>query len=199
MKNDQFNHLWQQAMAGNEITIEPVQLLSSLNRAKNLEQVRRAYEFADLFGGFVLIFILALFHNLNPGFWNELPLVGKFGLLLFLGTFLAYHINGFRVKRTVKEQSISLMQFLENEAKSLKKRIRFLNQFKWYLGSGLSGAFLLLNSLLEGFSWRSIVIVAVLSLFGGILNHLNQKSLQEEFLPLETEFTEKMRLLREEI
>ncbi len=199
MKNDQFTRLWQQGMSGNEVAIEPAQLLSSLNRAKSLEQIRRAYEFADLFGGFVLMFILGLFHYLNPVFWSELPLTGKFGLILFLGTFLAYHFNSFRVKRTTNELSISLMQFLENEAESLKKRIRFLHQFKWYLCSGLSGVFLLFNSLLDGFGWRSLVILAILGLLGGILNHLNQKSLQEEFLPLEAEFAEKMRLLKEEI
>lgn len=197
MKNDQFTRLWQQAMSGNEVAIEPAKLLSSLDRAKNLEQIRRAYEFADLFGGFVLIFILALFHYLNPSFWNEIPLAGKFGLVLFLGSFLAYHFNGFRVKQTMNASSASLMQFLENEVTKLKARIRFLNQFKWYLGCGLSGVFLLFNSLLDGFGWRSMIIAAVLSLFGGILNHLNQKSLREEFLPLERDFAEKTRLLKE--
>ncbi len=199
MKNDQFTRLWQEAMAGSKVAIEPASLLNSLNRAKSLAQIRRAYEFADLFGGFVLIFILGLFHYLHPSFWSELAIFGKTGFILFLATFLGYHFNGFRVKHASDEQSISLLQFLENETANLKKRIRFLHQFKWYLGSGLIGVFLLFNSLLEGFGWRSMVIAAVLALFGGLLNHLNQKSLQEEFLPLATEFAEKMRLLKEEI
>jgi len=198
MKEDILKNLWKQSIKNVEISIQPDQLFVSLTKAKNLEQLRRAYEFSDLFGGIILLFISVLMIFIKPDILDGISLQGKVGAVIIFGVFSFYHFNAFRIKRIPLPNSPALMQILFFEKEKIERRISLLSNFIWYVAIGLAGGFLLFNSFLNTVGFN-ILIISFLSIFGAIIFYLNKKSLQEEFMPLKSEIDERIKIIKEGI
>ena len=197
MKNDQaLKALWRGMTRGAQITVEQELLFASLQNANRLQKVMRAYEFSDIFGGLLLFFIVALLAILKPSVIAEISFTGKIGAAILVGTFLCYHFMAFRIERIPLPNEATLRQIVQYEKAKLSRRIALVSNLGKYLLVGLTGCFMLFNSIATNVK-AVVAILICLLLIGALIYFLARKELREQYLPLKAEIDEKLKGLQE--
>ena len=122
-------------------------MIAMFEKTRSQKKIQRVLESSDLVGGILFLSIMAFVIKQNPQFLLDIPLIGRIGLLLFLLTFIYFHVLSFKIRIQKRPLNPCIKDLLLFQSGQIRQRIGFLKNFKWLLIVGLGGLFVLFYSM----------------------------------------------------